>query len=149
MRHLSLVPLAALALAACQQAEAPSAGEDPRTGAASPAPAAQPPAAVAIPAALHGRWGLVPADCTSTRGDAKGLVTIDATTLRFYESRAQLGAVRQRDDNGIEASFAFSGEGQTWRLDVDLRVKDGGKTMLRRDKGPDAAAQPLRYARCA
>ncbi len=31
-----------------------------------------------IPAALHGRWGMVPADCTSTRGDNKGLLTITA-----------------------------------------------------------------------
>src|SRR6476659_3156800 len=31
-------------------------------------------AAAAIPAALHGRWGLTPGDCTSTRGDAKGLL---------------------------------------------------------------------------
>src|SRR5687767_670720 len=38
-------------------------------GSTIPAPAA------AIPAALHGRWGLTPADCTSTRGDAKGLLT--------------------------------------------------------------------------
>ena len=31
-----------------------------------------------IPAAFHGRWGMVPADCTSTRGDNKGLITVDA-----------------------------------------------------------------------
>ena len=29
-----------------------------------------------IPAALRGRWGMTPADCTSTRGDAKGLLEI-------------------------------------------------------------------------
>src|SRR4051812_2684079 len=31
------------------------------------------PAQTEIPTAIRGRWGLVPADCTSTRGDAKGL----------------------------------------------------------------------------
>src|SRR5918996_4286908 len=31
-----------------------------------------------IPASLHGRWGLTPGDCTSTRGDAKGLLVISA-----------------------------------------------------------------------
>src|SRR5688572_30753552 len=33
-------------------------------------------AASTIPASLHGRWGLTPADCTSTRGDAKGLLIV-------------------------------------------------------------------------
>src|SRR5215218_6684586 len=45
-------------------------------------------AASTIPASLHGRWGLTPADCTSTRGDAKGLLVISADGLKFYESRA-------------------------------------------------------------
>ena len=43
-------------------------------------------AATAIPASLHGRWGLTPADCTSTRGDAKGLLIVSADGLKFYES---------------------------------------------------------------
>src|SRR6188472_2988303 len=44
--------------------------------------------AAPIPAALQGRWGLTPADCTSALGDAKGLLVINANELRFYESRA-------------------------------------------------------------
>src|SRR5437868_4439151 len=55
------------------------------------APAAsteQPAATVSIPAALQGRWGLAPNDCTSTRGDAKGLLVIGPDQLTFYESRA-------------------------------------------------------------
>src|SRR5690349_16626028 len=42
----------------------------------------------AIPASLQGRWGLSPMDCTSTRGDAKGLLIIGPADLKFYESRA-------------------------------------------------------------
>src|SRR3569623_2124157 len=42
----------------------------------------------AIPAALQGRWGLAPGDCTSALGDAKGLLVINSRELRFYESRA-------------------------------------------------------------
>ena len=48
-----------------------------------------------IPAAFHGRWGMVPADCTSTRGDDKGLITVDANSIKFYESRATLAKVTQ------------------------------------------------------
>src|SRR5512134_919075 len=42
--------------------------------------------APAIPAAFQGRWGMVREDCTSTRGDAKGLIVIDANGIKFYES---------------------------------------------------------------
>lgn len=153
MRYLVTVPLTGLALmlSACDKAETPTVADAPQTAAPTPAAAtAVPPlAADEIPPALRGRWGLVPADCTSTGGDNKGLLTIDAKTLKFYESRATLGAVKDLDDDGIEATFAFSGEGQTWSLDIDLEVEDGGKALVRKEKGRDAIAEPLKYARCA
>jgi hypothetical protein len=156
MRYLDLVTLAAPmvvlgALAACERAETPTVPptETPEILASAPAsPLASPPAN-AIPQAVQGRWGLAPADCTSTRGDAKGLLVIDATTLKFYESLATLGAIEDVDDDGIEATFAFTGEGQNWALDLDLEVKDGGKTLIRKDNGEGAAPEPLKYTRCA
>src|SRR6478752_2914554 len=66
---------------------APSAMGEPHV-ATQPAKADPAPAAMAIPAALQGRWGLTPADCMSGRSDAKGLLTIAADGLQFYESRA-------------------------------------------------------------
>src|SRR5215203_3426999 len=42
----------------------------------------------AIPAQYYGRWGMAPADCTSTRGDAKGLIGIGGRTIKFYEAIA-------------------------------------------------------------
>lgn len=101
-----------------------------------------------IPVAARGRWGLVPADCTSTRGDAKGLLTIAATTLKFYESRGILGKIAERSDRRIRATFAFAGEGMTWTRDEVLDVQDGGKTLIRREYGEDAAPGPFKYARC-
>lgn len=101
-----------------------------------------------IPASLRGRWGLVPADCTSTRGDAKGLLTVGADRLTFYESVATLRTVSDRRDDGVKASFAFSGEGQSWDLDVTLTSPDGGKTLVRKDTGPDGAPGPLTYTKC-
>ena len=102
----------------------------------------------AIPPMLRGRWGLVPADCTSDRGDAKGLLTVGADKLEFYESVAELGDVKRIDPSEVTGAFAFSGEGQTWDLEVTLKSPDGGKTMVRTDKGPDAAPAPLTYAKC-
>lgn len=101
-----------------------------------------------IPEGIRGRWGLVPADCTSTAGDAKGLLTIGATQLKFYESIARLGEVKSRESSSVTATFDFSGEGQNWVLDVTLSSPDGGKTLVRKDTGPDAAPEPLTYTRC-
>ena len=101
-----------------------------------------------IPVSTQGRWGLVPADCTSIRGDAKGLLIVSATTLTFYESRGTLKRIAERSDMRLRATFAFSGEGMTWTRDELLEVKDGGKTLIRREYGEDAAPGPFKYARC-
>lgn len=101
-----------------------------------------------IPAAIQGRWGLVPKDCTSTAGDAKGLLTVSATQLKFYESVAKLGKVAEGDESRIKASFTYSGEGQSWVHTVVLDVQDGGRTLTRRNYGPDAAPAALKYTRC-
>ena len=144
-----------LALAACAKpapAPEPAASEVVPAGASAAPIVTETPKSdasdAAIPAAAQGRWGLVPADCTSTRGDAKGLLTIDATTLKFYESRATLGKIAERSDTRLRATFAFSGEGSTWSLDEVFDVQDGGKTLIQREYGEDAQPAPLKYARC-
>ena len=91
----------------------------------------------------------MPADCTSTQGDAKGLLTIDATTLRFYESRATLGTIAEQDASRLVANFAFSGEGQQWTRTQVLDVQDDGQTLGRREQGAEAMPGVLRYRRCA
>lgn len=101
-----------------------------------------------IPGPVQGRWGLVPADCTSTRGDAKGLLVVESQRLRFYESTATLGEVAERSGNRIRATFAFVGEGQTWSRDMTLDVEDGGRTLVRSETGEGALTTPLRYERC-
>jgi hypothetical protein len=120
--------------------------------AASPTPtvaASQAVTATAIPASLRGRWGMVPKDCTSTLGDAKGLLTVSASQLKFYEAVAKLGTIKEAGDSRIRATFKYSGEGQTWTQDVVLDAQDGGKTLIRRDFGPDALPGPQKYTRCA
>jgi hypothetical protein len=150
---IPLCALAALALSACSKKQA---GEPvteattavPVEATASATASAPADSGTGIPAAAQGRWALVPADCTSTAGDAKGLLIIDGMSLKFYESRAVLGAVKQRDANHIRASFAFAGEGQVWTQDVLLDVQGGGNKLVRRDYGPDAMPGALEYTRC-
>lgn len=154
---------AALALTACsrepdaENSDAPTAAAG--TGSTTPISEPQGPAPLptpweaegtgaAIPTALRGRWGLVPADCTSTRGDAKGLLEVSAGQLKFYESVAKLGAVKEAGETRLRATFDFSGEGQSWAQDVVLDAQDGGQVLIRRDYGPDAMPGPLKYTRC-
>ena len=106
------------------------------------------PAPTEIPEAIRGRWGLVAADCTSTRGDAKGLLEIDAGRLRFYESVGTLDTVMDAEPTRLRATFDFEGEGMTWEREMVLDVQDGGSTLIRREYGEDAAPGPFRYSRC-
>ena len=155
MKAFVLALPALLALAACDRGT-PSADEgaapaDPATESHSPAPeptAMETPAPAEIPPALRGRWGLVPGDCTSNRGDAKGLLTVSADKLEFYESVGTLDAIKESTPTRIRASFNFEGEGMTWQREIVLDVQESGAALIRRDYGDDAAPGPLRYARC-
>jgi hypothetical protein len=155
-----LVATAALALAACSKEPDGTATQTTPTeteevfqedsGSASETPEAAATTATLdeIPDTVRGRWGLVPADCTSTKGDAKGLLEVSADQLKFYESVAKLGTIKEAGESRIRATFAYTGEGQSWSQDVVLDVQDDGKTLIRRDYGPDAMPGPLKYMRC-
>lgn len=117
-----------------------------------PAATQPPPAAVTanqIPPSLQGRWGLVAADCEPGRADAKGLLVISPTRLEFYESVGTLATITEGTDSRIRGSFGFTGEGMEWQRDVTLDVQDGGKTLIRREYGEDAAPGPFKYMKCA
>ena len=170
MKKLShTAALAALALAACQQ-------QDPtnvtNNDAATPINAALPPteqvavngADVGVPAnqvapapaklptripePFQGRWGLTQADCTSTRGDAKGLLTISDARLTFYEAKGTLNKVIAVTDTSFAARYSFSGEGQTWLRTERFSLV---KAELHRTTDPEPGQEPpvnLTYARC-
>ena len=170
-RTFTLPALLALALAACQQpandsdiaidnsvnaAEAANADIEtlpPSEEGGAPAemnnvaaPATLP---TAIPAPFRGRWALVPADCTSTKGDAKGLLTINDTRLTFYESRGTLAKVIGATADSFDARYNFSGEGQTWQRTERFKLV-GGKLQRRTDAEPDQEPPVnLTYSRCS
>ncbi len=95
-----------------------------------------------IPSQYHGRWGLVAADCTSTRGDAKGLITIGEGTVKFYESLATLKEQRPAIATSFSGHFGFTGEGQTWEK-VMTFTRTGDSLKRADDEGS------FTYTRCA
>jgi hypothetical protein len=95
-----------------------------------------------IPAQYQGRWGMVPADCTSTRGDAKGLINVGDTSIRFYESTATLKEQRPEIATSFAGLFAFAGEGQTWQK-VMTFTRTGATLKRADDEGT------FTYKRCA
>ncbi len=152
--RLTIILMATAGLAACgapaDEAAVPGNGAAATPAATAPSPA-DPPVQVGlgIPASMHGRWGLVPGDCTSTRGDAKGLIEVTAGDIRFYESVGQVDAASVRTDSTFRARFAFTGEGMQWTRDMQLALGDGGQSLERSEFGQDAIAEPLTYTKCA
>ena len=118
-------------------------GAPPRSATPTGTAAAPASAAPAIPAALHGRWAMAPDDCTSTRGDAKGLIVITPTEIRFYESRAVPGANANASVDSIRGDFTFTGEGQTWTKFEALQLKR--QELVRTESNPTAS---FTYAKC-
>ena len=158
MPRATAVLLLALALAACRQpadenvaapavpsqnVEAEPKAPQVDTPAQSSATNSSETAAATFPAALHGRWGLVPGDCTSGAGDAKGLVTISAEEVRFYESVARPAKVAERTDRVIRGEFDFTGEGLSWTNYMTWSVT--GDRLTRVDSEEDSR---LVYTRC-
>ena len=113
------------------------------TNVTTPASASAAAGVVAIPAALHGRWGLTPGDCTSTKGDAKGLLLVTSGELQFYESRAVPAAHVATSDQSIGADFAYTGEGQSWSKFETLQIKKD--KLIRTESSPMSS---FTYARC-
>jgi hypothetical protein len=98
-----------------------------------------------IPAAFHGRWGMTPADCTSTRGDAKGLITVGDKSIQFFESRGTLTEVALNAPENFTGTFAFTGEGQSWTNSQNLKLTGSSNTLVR---GETDVSQTYTYKRC-
>ncbi len=137
--NLDAVVARANAVAEAVQENADESPPAPGTNGAVPSPALPAPGAI-IPARYQGRWGMVPADCTSTRGDAKGLIVVGDTSIKFYESTATLTEQRPAKATSFSGLFAFRGEGQSWEKvmtftrsgDTLERAEEEGRFTYRR-----------------
>lgn len=110
-----------------------------------PKVAASPATLKAFPAAFQGRWGLVPNDCQPGRADAKGLMEVGPTSLRFYESRGTAQRFAQSRPDRIETTLAFTGEGQEWTATQALTLIRDGLVLVREERNPPSS---LRYTKC-
>lgn len=97
-----------------------------------------------IPASLHGRWALTPADCRRPVGGTEGAVLVTSKELRFYESIARPVANIETTADSISADFAFTGDGTRWTRHQALQVQEGNK-LVRTQSRPAAS---FTYARC-
>ena len=165
MKQICSIALLALALAACQQSNDDNIAIDD-TNTANGVIETLPPdetvtnettnvadgnsvatsGALAIPAAFHGRWGMVPADCTSTKGDTKGLIIVDGTSIKFFESLGKLTKVTLNAPENFTGTFAFTGEGQSWTNSQNLKLTGSSNTLVRSETD---VAQSYSYKRCA
>ena len=101
-----------------------------------------------LPSAMQGRFGLVAADCTTTRGDDKGLLTVTAKGLKFYESVARLAEPSENGPNRVSGRFAYQGEGMEWTRKATLELKGDGQVLVLEEFGEDAVPGPRTYTRC-
>ena len=85
---------------------------------------------------------MVAADCTSTKGDAKGLIIIADKTIKFYEATATLRNQRPAIATSFSGLYDFTGEGLSWQKAVTLTRT--GDTLKRADEEGN-----YNYKRCA
>lgn len=142
-------PSDAAAAASVPDATGPS-GAEPSAAPTGPQATASPgaPAGAFFPPAMIGRWGLVPADCTSQRGDNKGMITITSRDIRFYESVATIAAIKESGATRLRATLAFEGEGMQWTRDAQFEAKPASDQLVLQEFGDDAVPGPRTYTRC-
>ncbi len=152
MKPVLALSLAGLLCACSDQAAAPqpsdTAADAVATGSSPAAGVSESAAVTSIPAAIQGRWALVPADCTSTRGDAKGLLIVGATDLRFYESVGKLRGGVSSGANSLRGTFDYMGEGMEWSREVILSAAPDGQSLDFQDSAADSPPSRRTYQRC-
>lgn len=163
-KPIVLALVTGLALSACSS-EAPEPAPSESPAAATPslpaavepaasaaatdaAPAITAPVGASFPAAMIGRWGMVPADCTSQRGDNKGMITITPSEIRFYESVATIAAIKESEATRLRATLAYEGEGMQWTRDARFEAKPASDQLVLQEFGDDAVPGPRTYTRC-
>jgi hypothetical protein len=151
----------ALALAACSSQESGSNSSDKSGGAVTgggsdqptpsnltldpqnsiePVTLPSPKAVTSIPAAFHGRWGMVVSDCV---GAGKGLMTVSGSGIRIGGDRTTLASLAAIGPDTLTAELAYPG--QNARRANRLTLLDDGKTLVRQEQ---QAASIFRYSRC-
>lgn len=138
--------LALASLAACSASPPPSDDtattpppvDDAPAEPAPPAPVPPPPGeddgdtVATIPARFHGEWNSHLPDCGT--GNNESRLTVDATTLRFYEATAQVESVRV-DGDTLSVDTTLSGEGVSRDRTFNYTLSADGNTLTDSEGG--------------
>jgi hypothetical protein len=90
-------------------------------------------AIVQFPNAYFGRWGLTPGDCKNGVSDAKGLISVQGSLVKFYEATATMRDGQRETMTSMSANFEFVGEGQKWEKKVRYQLRDDRQVLIRTD----------------
>ncbi len=75
-------------------------------------------------------------------------MTVDATTIRFFEAVAELESVKQRDATSIEADFTQAVVDTVSTRSMRLESLKDGQVLVLNDLDEGGAPGPQRHARC-
>ena len=98
-----------------------------------------------FPTAFQGRWSMAAADCSGDAA-AKGLMTIDAKTVRFYEARGVTTGLSVDGPTKVSGAFDFDGEGQRWRNTQSFELAAGVDNLVRTESDGGAS---FTYRKCS
>lgn len=114
--------------------EAPQGGNSIQTAEPAPnIPAPEAPGGSTIPASIQGRWTGLDESCADHAAELE--LTITPTSLIFLESEGKATGVSHGPDGRIRIDAAFTGEGQSWKRQLELRPSANGRELTVLDDG--------------
>ncbi|MEP7349408.1 MAG: hypothetical protein ABI668_05585 [Sphingorhabdus sp.] len=125
-------------LSACGPAEQSSDSNAETHVAVDAAAAADAPLEITVtqfPNAYFGRWGMTPGDCEPGASDVKGLISVQGSLVKFYESTAVMRNGKRETMTSVSADFDVEGEGEKWQTHTRYRLADDRKQLIRQDVG--------------
>lgn len=142
--RLSIVSIAALALAACSQSEDAATPEVADTTAVpTPAPSSET-EANSVPAAFLGVWDYVKGTCDPA-SDLR--IEIKPQAIEFYESHGDITRVAVESPDAVVLDLAMEGEGETWTMQRRFTLSNGGETLTPTGF-EDEQFEPMPLKRC-
>ncbi len=144
MKNWLVVGVAVL-LASCGS---PDNSAEATAGTTSAVVAADAPVDIAIaqfPKSYFGRWGLSQGDCAMGTTVATGLISVQGSLVKFYESVATMRDGKRESLTSMSAHFDVAGEGQEWEAHTRYRLSNDRQQLTREDL---ATGEKYVYDRC-
>jgi hypothetical protein len=98
-----------------------------------------------FPQAYIGRWGMTANDCVLHASDAKGLMSVQGSLVKFYESIGTMRNGKRQTVNSLTSDFDMVGEGQKWQTRNTFQLIDERNGLTRIDT---ASGDRFVYTRC-